>query len=104
MSEQVIIESLKKTVSKRNQKISELQSEIVSLKKQFGIQTDGFIDTPSLNVIRFDSKGRPNCEKHGAMNCYDHTIYRCVMCGVAVQLEDNMIVVSKFAQKENNVQ
>jgi len=73
-------------------KISELQSEKGKLERQLGIQEDGFIDTPSLNIIRFDKNGRPNCSEHGAMNCYEHKIYRCVMCGVAISLKDKIIV------------
>jgi len=76
-----------KTLKSRNNKISELQKEIIKIKKEHGIQEDGFIDTPSLNIVKFDKNGRPNCSEHGAMNCYDHQIYRCVMCGIAVSLE-----------------
>lgn len=76
-------------VKEREKKISELQSKVSKLEKQLGIQEDGFIDTPSLNIIKFDKNGRPNCSEHGAMNCYDHNIYRCVMCGVAIQLTED---------------
>lgn len=75
-------------VKDREKTISEQKSEIVKLKKQLGIQEDGFKDTPSLNIIRFDKNGRPNCSEHGSMNAYEHNIYRCVMCGVAVQLNE----------------
>lgn len=73
-------------VKTREQTISDLQSEINGLKKQLGVQDDGFVDTPSLNLVMFDTVGRPCCSEHGAMNRYDHGIYRCVMCGVAIQL------------------
>ena len=76
-----------KTLESRSNKISELQREIVQIKKEHGVQLDGFKDTPSLNIIRFSESGRPYCSEHGAMNCYDHRIYRCIMCGVAVCLE-----------------
>jgi len=83
---------------------SELQSEKGKLERQLGIQEDGFIDTPSLSIIRFDKKGRPNCEKHGAMNCYDHEIYRCIMCGVAVQLEEVEIIVPIKQSLEQDIE
>ena len=82
-----ILMSKDNTLLNRQNKISDLQRETVRIKKEYGIQPDGFKDTPSLNIIRFDSNGRPNCSEHGAMNCYDHRIYRCIMCGVAVSLE-----------------
>lgn len=75
-------------------KLSEIQSEKRKLEKQLGIQEDGFIDTPSLNIIKFDSDGYPHCSEHGAMNCYKYQIYRCVMCGIAVQLENVKILVA----------
>ena len=82
-----IIEGKDKTLENTREKVKELQREVTRLKKEMGLQEDGFMDTPSLNVIRF-VEGRPVCSMHGAMNCYDHKIYRCVMCGVAVCLED----------------
>ena len=73
-------------------KNSELQSKTSKLQKRLGIQPDGFIDTPSLNIIFFDENtGRPYCEEHGIMNCYKHDIYRCVMCGVVVSLKNRRV-------------
>ncbi len=82
-----------RTLANRNEKISELHQEISRLKKEFGLQSDGFIDTPSLNIIRFDENGNPTCSEHGAMNCYDYKIYRCVMCGIAVSLNGKRVMV-----------
>ena len=70
---------------------SKLHHEITSLKKQLGIQEDGFKDTPSLNLIFFN-RGSPYCEEHGAMNCFENRIYRCVMCGVAVSLKNRQVL------------
>jgi len=74
---------------RQREAISALQSEVSTLKKRLGIQSDGFEDTPSLNVIYFDRDGRPCCEEHGAMNCFKHQIYRCIMCGVAIRMDEN---------------
>ena len=74
-------------VHARDKIISELRSEVDKLKKQLGIQEDGFIDTPSLNRVMFNLSGQPCCSEHGAMNQYEYKIYRCVMCGVAIQLD-----------------
>ena len=71
---------------------SDLLKEITKYKKRLGIQEDGFIDTPSLNVVFFDANtGDPYCEEHGAMNCYKHKLYRCVMCGVVVSLKNRKV-------------
>jgi methionyl-tRNA synthetase len=83
-----------KTLSNRNEKIAELHKEITKLKQEHGIQNDDFIDTPSLNIIQFDENGRPICSEHGAMNCYEYKIYRCVMCGVAVSLNGKKVIKS----------
>ena len=78
---------------------SHLLKEITKYKKRLGIQEDGFIDTPSLNVVFFDSNtGDPYCEEHGAMNCYKNKLYRCVMCGVVVSLK-NREVIQKEGEK-----
>ncbi len=70
-----------------------LSKQILKFKKRLGIQEDGFIDTPSLNLVFFDGKtGHPYCEEHGAMNRYEHSIYRCVMCGVVVSLENRQFI------------
>ncbi len=75
---------------------SELLKEITKYKKRLGIQEDGFVDTPSLNVVFFDANtGDPYCEEHGAMNCYKHKLYRCVMCGVVVSLKNRKILVQE---------
>ena len=82
-----IIEGKDKTLENTRSRVKELQKENTRLKHESGEQEDGFKDTPSLNIIRFVD-GRPHCSEHGAMNRYDHQIYRCIMCGVAVCLED----------------
>jgi len=74
-------------VRDREKTISDQHSEIGKLKKQLGIQEDGFIDTPSLNRVMFDLSGNPCCSEHGIMNQYEHKIFRCVMCGIAIQLD-----------------
>jgi len=94
-----MLEGKDKTLKNRNTKIRELQKEVNSLKKQMGIQEDGFIDTPSLNIIRFVPINeffdmRPYCSKHGAMKCFDHKIYRCIECGVVISLEGMMVIPS----------
>ena len=81
-----------KTVVNRNRKIHGLQKEIMNLKKEYGLQEDGFIDTPSLNIICFDENGRPNCSEHGAMNCFEFKIYRCIACGVVVDLNGKKVI------------
>ena len=80
---------------------SDLLKEIIKFKKRLGIQEDGFVDTPSLNGIFFDREtGSPYCEEHGAMNCYKHKRYRCVMCGVNVSLENREVISLKDGGKE----
>ena len=77
-------------VKTRDDKISELQSEVTDLLKQLG-KIELIYDTPSLNIVSFE-KGQPNCSKHGAMNQYEDGIFRCVMCGVAVSLENRRVI------------
>ena len=89
------------TIKKWKTVSSKFQSDIVKIRKEHGIQKDGFTDTPSLNIVYFDHHGRPNCSEHGAMNCYEHQIYRCVMCGVAVNLED--VAILKFNELKYTV-
>jgi len=73
-------------VKERDKELAELRSNISKLEKQLGLQTDDFIDTPSLNQVMFDLSGHPCCSEHGVMNQYEHQIYRCVMCGISIQL------------------
>lgn len=87
-----MLESKDRTIINRNGRISELQKQVTQLKKECGLQEDGFTDTPSLNIILFDENGRPTCSEHGTMNCYDYKIYRCVMCGVAVSLNGKKVI------------
>ena len=91
-----------KKVKTREHQVSELQSEIIKLNKQLGIQPDGFIDTPSLNIVMFDLSGQPCCSKHGVMNRYEHQIYRCVMCGIAIQLGVPYSIISTSKSMEVN--
>ena len=79
------------TLENMRDKVKELQREVTGLKRETGEQKDGFRDTPSLNVIRFKDY-RPVCSEHGAMNRYEHEIYRCTACGVVVSLEEKTII------------
>ena len=67
--------------------------DISKLRRELGIQEDGFRDTPSLNRIFFDDDGRPYCEEHGVMNRYEHRTHRCVMCGVAISMQNRRAIV-----------
>ena len=86
-----IIEGKEKTLENTKRKVAELQRELTRIRRESGVQVDGFRDTPSLNVIRFQDH-RPVCSEHGAMNRYDHEIYRCITCGAAVSLEEKTII------------
>jgi len=86
-----IIEGKDRTLQNTKAKLGEVQRELSRVKREVGLQEDGFKDTPSLNVIRFKDH-RPVCSEHGAMNRYDHEIYRCTACGVAVSLEEKTII------------
>ena len=82
---------------------SDLLTQVRKLKKRLGIQEDGFIDTPSLNLVFFDANtGRPYCEEHGAMNRYENSIYHCVMCGAVVSLKNRQVIQKE--ENKNNVE
>ena len=80
-------EGLQKTIEKQARKNSDLMKENTRLRKDLGILDEtGFIEDPSLPLIKFGSTGRPFCETHGAMLAYEHNIYRCEACKSAVQV------------------
>jgi len=77
-----------KTIERMKEHISRLHKENGKLKKELGIlEEEGFIEEPSLPLIKFGPTGKPYCEKHGAMLAYDHKIYRCEACKTAVQVQ-----------------
>ena len=94
------IKNLRKDRNELQNRISELQKTINNLLKQVGEDNTLYPDTPSLPVIRlgissYTNKITPYCEKHGAMNCYEHEIYRCTICGVAVDMTKFRELVGK---------
>ena len=90
MSESLIIEGLKRTIKKIKTQKSDLEKEVNNLKKDLGIlEEEGFLEKPSLPLIKFDVNGIPYCEKHGALNVHKHRIYRCEACKTAVQLRSS---------------
>ena len=90
MSESLIIEGLKRTIKKIKGEKSDLEKEVHKLKRDLGIlEEEGFLEKPSLPLIKFDVNSIPYCEKHGALNVYKHRIYRCEACKTAIQLRSS---------------
>ena len=50
------------------------------------------------NLIKLNIYGKPECERHGAMNCVnkERTIYRCMMCHVGIAFENDTTKLSKL--------
>jgi hypothetical protein len=42
-----------------------------------------------INLVKFDRKGYPSCEEHGAMNCVNHnrTLWRCLECHIGIDVQ-----------------
>ena len=108
LSKDQLIKYLQSTLRERDElknRVSELQKEINNLQKQLGEESNLYPDTPSLPVIRlgistYSGEISPYCEKHGAMNCYDHEIYRCTACGIAVDMTKFRELVKQSSIKE----
>lgn len=91
--ESKIVQGLKKTASKIKKENQRLQKENNRLQKELGIfQREGFVEDPSLPLIKVGAgfRGRPVCEKHGAMLRYEHDIWRCEACKTAVDLSESL--------------
>jgi len=88
-------QSIHLRLEKSQDKRSDLLKTITKLRRELEIPEDGFRfhDIPSLNLIIFDKDGRPTCEEHGVMNRYENTIYRCVTCGVAINMKNRRAIV-----------
>lgn len=55
------------------------------------------------NIIRFDARGYPSCEKHGAMTCVnkERSLWRCIQCGVGVSFGD-VNVFDEWLRRQKN--
>jgi len=50
-------------------------------------------DPPTMtynNLVKFDARGYPTCEEHGAMNCVneERSLWRCSACHIGIDFGD----------------
>lgn len=53
---------------------------------------------PYINLIKFNEKGEPICEEHGAMHLVNKegTLYRCAECHIGIDIKN----IYRFVEKE----
>ena len=96
MGEEILLKRLDgqdKIIRSLGKEKAELLKENHRLRRELGIlEEKGFLERPSFPPIRVGAgfRGRPVCEKHGAMLRYKHTIWRCEECKTSVDLSESL--------------